>query len=197
MRRQTRTENGKHARRWGTSAAAGCLVFLLLAAVLGVSGREAGIGADLPVGDLWDPSWLERDWWDPGTADPARQKRLARHRQFLRSGLPADYADRHNPLSPSQVVLFEGGALYTAHCLECHGGAGMGDGESGLAVSPSPALLAFMIQTPSAVDGYLLWAISEGGAPFGTDMPSYKDRLSETEIWKVILYMRAGFPRLR
>jgi len=73
----------------------------------------------------------------------------------------------------------------------------MGDGESGLAVSPLPALLAFMIQTPSAVDGYLLWAISEGGAPFGTDMPSYKGRLSEAEIRKIIHYMRTGFPRLR
>lgn len=72
---------------------------------------------------------------------------------------------------------------------------GMGDGDKGLAVNPSPALLAFMIQTPMAVDEYLMRSISEGGALFGTDMPAFKDRLSAAQIWKIIVYMRAGVPR--
>lgn len=70
----------------------------------------------------------------------------------------------------------------------------MGDGDAALAVNPSPALLAFMIQTPLGVDEYLMWSVSEGGALFGSDMPAYKDRLSMVEIWKIIAYMRAGFP---
>ena len=45
-------------------------------------------------------------------------------------------------------------------------------------------------------DEYLLWAISEGGAPFGTDMPAFKDALSRDEIWQIIAYMRAGFPKV-
>jgi mono/diheme cytochrome c family protein len=45
-----------------------------------------------------------------------------------------------------------------------------------------------------AVDEYLLWTISEGGKPFDTDMPAFKDVLTPEEIWQVIAFMRAGFP---
>ena len=70
----------------------------------------------------------------------------------------------------------------------------MGGGDPGRAVSPSPALLAYMVQRPIAVDEYLLWAISDGGKQFETEMPSFKNKLSREEIWRVIAYMRAGFP---
>ena len=71
------------------------------------------------------------------------------------------------------------------HCLESI--------DAALAVNPSPALLAFMIQTPLGVDEYLMWSVSEGGALFGSDMPACKDRLSIAEIWKIIADMRWGF----
>ncbi len=51
-----------------------------------------------------------------------------------------------------------------------------------------------MIRMPMAVDEYLLWTISEGGKPFETDMPAFKDVLTPEEIWQVIAFMRAGFP---
>ena len=70
----------------------------------------------------------------------------------------------------------------------------MGHGDAGQALYPSPALLADLIRMPQAVDEYLLWAISEGGAPFGTKMPAFKDQLTREQIWQVITYMRAGFP---
>ena len=56
------------------------------------------------------------------------------------------------------------------------------------------ALLAFMITRPISVDEYLLWAISDGGKQFDTAMPAYKDKLSRDEIWRLIAYMRKGFP---
>ncbi len=61
-------------------------------------------------------------------------------------------------------------------------------------LSPSPALLAYMIRRPIAVDEYLLWTISEGGAQFGSKMPAFKDKLGRDDIWRVVAYMRAGFP---
>jgi hypothetical protein len=64
----------------------------------------------------------------------------------------------------------------------------------GKALSPSPALLAYMITKPIAVDEYLLWSISEGGKQFGSAMPSFKETLPREDIWKIITYMRAGFP---
>ena len=59
---------------------------------------------------------------------------------------------------------------------------------------PSPALLSYMINRPISADEYLLWAIADGGEQFQTSMPAYKDKLSREDIWKVIAYMRAGFP---
>jgi mono/diheme cytochrome c family protein len=42
-----------------------------------------------------------------------------------------------------------------------------------------------------ASDGYLMWAISEGGAELGTAMPAFKNSLSENQRWKVIRYLEA------
>ena len=71
---------------------------------------------------------------------------------------------------------------------------GLGDGEGAGDLTPSPALLAYLVQQPIAIDQYLLWSISEGGKDFGTAMPAWKDTLSEDQIWKIIAYLRAGFP---
>ena len=51
-----------------------------------------------------------------------------------------------------------------------------------------------MIQRPIAVDEYLLWSIAEGGKQFETEMPAFKEILSRDDIWKIIAYMRTGFP---
>ena len=99
-----------------------------------------------------------------------------------------------NPLDAGKGVLDEGAKLYSQSCASCHGSNGMGNGEAGKDLNPSPALLAYMIQMPMAVDEYMMWTISEGGVAFGTDMPAFKGKLSQNEVWKVITFMRAGFP---
>jgi mono/diheme cytochrome c family protein len=90
----------------------------------------------------------------------------------------------------------EGSMLYQKHCAVCHGAEGMGDGEAGKSLNPSPALLAYLVQRPQSVDEYLVWTISDGGKAFGTAMPAFKGTLAEEEIWKIITFMRAGFPPL-
>ncbi len=63
-----------------------------------------------------------------------------------------------------------------------------------MSLTPSPALLAYLVQQPIAVDQYLLWTISEGGQAFGTAMPAFKKVLSQDEIWEIVAYLRAGLP---
>ena len=70
------------------------------------------------------------------------------------------------------------------------------DGEAAKDLHPSPALLAYMIQMPMSVDEYLMWTVSEGGKAFETAMPGFKSTLSAEEIWKIVAYMRAGFPAI-
>lgn len=91
-------------------------------------------------------------------------------------------------------MIGDGFTLYTTNCASCNGETGMGDGEAANALNPSPALLAYLIQMPMAVDEYMLWSISEGGKAFGTDMPAFMDVLTRDEMWKIVTYTRAGFP---
>ena len=99
-------------------------------------------------------------------------------------------------LAGAHAALAEGGPLYKDYCLSCHGETGLGNGNLAYALTPSPALLAYMVQQPIAVDHYLLWSIAEGGEQFGSSMPAFKDRLSREQIFQIIAYLRAGFPAL-
>jgi mono/diheme cytochrome c family protein len=144
--------------------------------------------------DMWNPGWMQRRMWDPRHMGPMQQQRMLRHWTFMHQGVPAEYRGQTSTVPPTEATVSEGAALYAENCASCHGATGLGDGEAGRALNPSPALLAYMISMPMAVDEYLLWTISEGGKPFGTAMPTFKDTLTKEQIWKVIAFMRAGFP---
>lgn len=147
-----------------------------------------------PAFDYWQPEWMMRELWGPDRMSKGMRVRMQRHQTFMDKGAPAEYAGQHAMIPPTPSTLDEGRDLYVKHCTSCHGGDGMGDGNAANALSPSPALLAFMIRRPIAVDEYLLWSIAEGGAAFGSEMPAFKDKLQRDEIWKIVTYMRAGFP---
>jgi len=146
--------------------------------------------------DRWDPDWTGRDRWEPDMIDPAHRQRMGRHRTFMNVGVPSKYRGQLNPLATTRSVVKEGSMLYQQQCAVCHGAEGMGDGEAANSLNPSPALLAYMVQRPQSVDEYLMWTVSEGGKAFGTPMPAFKDMLSEEDIWKIVTFMRAGFPPL-
>lgn len=174
-------------------------------AVLVHSGTAPAQQPEGPAGrDLWSPANPDLGpdagsggaWRRMEPTAPWRNQRVRRHRKFTLDGAPDDYQGRTNPLKPSQANLRAGGAIYAGRCAGCHGARGSGDGEDGKGLSPSPALLARLIRRPVLVDEYLLWTIADGGAALGTDMPAFKHDLTERQIWRVILYMRAGFPSL-
>lgn len=145
--------------------------------------------------DQWNPGRMLHDQWRPQQMGPMQRQRMVRHWTYMNEGVPTAYRGLRSTVSATAGNVSEGRTLYEANCAECHGAVGMGDGEAGRSLSPSPALLSHMVRTPMAVDEYLMWSISEGGVPFGTDMPAFKDKLSEDEIWKIIVFMRAGFPQ--
>lgn len=146
------------------------------------------------INDRWNPWWTDHGMWGPGMITPGQRQRMTRHWSFMNTGLPKEYYGATNPLLPTSEVKEQGNLLYRQNCLKCHGAQGMGDGDIAHSLNPSPALLAHLIQMPMTVDGYLLWSISEGGDQFGTGMPAFKDKLPREVIWKIITFMRAGFP---
>jgi mono/diheme cytochrome c family protein len=119
-----------------------------------------------------------------GMMGPARGMMIGHH-----SSVPDTFAGMVNPVLPDDGSLARGGKIYTAHCANCHGDFGNGDGPGGTNLDPRPAPIAHTSQMMS--DGYLFWRITEGGIPFETGMVPYKDILDETARWDVINFVRA------
>lgn len=134
--------------------------------------------------------------WSVQNFGPEQQQRMLRFSTFVNQSIPENYLTAENDVGYTVRAISQGGPLYWAHCQKCHGDTGLGNGDLAYALTPSPALLAYMVQQPIAVDQYLLWSISEGGKQFGTAMPSFKSTLSEEQIWQVVAYLRAGFPAI-
>jgi mono/diheme cytochrome c family protein len=109
-------------------------------------------------------------------------------------GVQPEYQGATSTVGSAKEVIEAGAKLYAEKCASCHGKQGLGDGDAPRSLLPSPALLAYMIQRPVAVDEYLLWSIAEGGGQFQTEMPAFKGVLAREDTWKIIAYMRAGFP---
>ncbi len=178
------------------SSYAACWMASLSLAVglLLVSNAAIAQSSDSAQQDMWNPAWMQRDRWSQEEMSAGMRQRMARHWAFMHEGVPAAYAGARNPFAPDPGIVAEGRELYQANCAVCHGPQGMGDGDTARALNPSPALLAYMIQVPITVDEYMLWAVSEGGAGFDTAMPAFRDSLTRDEIWKIVTFMRMGFP---
>jgi mono/diheme cytochrome c family protein len=173
----------------------------VLAAVLGATAVLAGAAvattkdeAPFARHDPWMPEWMMREPGGTGPMSPTMTARMLRHAEFLNFGVPKAYQDAKSPSDYDIKTIETGRALYFKNCAACHGPDGLGDGDAGQSLSPAPAVLAYMITQPVAVDRYLMWTISDGGAQFGSEMPNFKDKLTQEEIWQIIAFMRAGFP---
>jgi mono/diheme cytochrome c family protein len=102
------------------------------------------------------------------------------------SDIPAEYAEKTNPLADSSDAIAEGKSVFESTCSACHGDIGLGDGPAAASLTPPPASLVELNKT--AADDYLLWRISEGKE--GTAMVGWKTSLSEDQLWQVISYIR-------
>jgi|SRR5215472_8575312 len=96
---------------------------------------------------------------------------------------PATAATKKNPVAGSQTSVGEGKKLYTKHCASCHGPSGDGDGSAAADLGIHPAKLS---ESGSQSDGALFWKITTGKKP----MPGYGAKLSETDRWNLINYLR-------
>lgn len=115
---------------------------------------------------------------------------MSMHGWAMTQGVTGEYAGQRNSLSDDPRVVAEGKTLYLANCAACHGESGAGDGPAAAGISPPPADLRSVVQRPMSGDGYLMWAISDGGAAMGSAMPAFKDTLSETDRWRIIRFLR-------
>jgi mono/diheme cytochrome c family protein len=96
---------------------------------------------------------------------------------------PATAVAKKNPVAASQTSIAGGQKIYTKHCASCHGSSGNGDGSAAADLGIHPAKLS---ESASESDGALFWKITSGKKP----MPGYGRKLSESDRWNVINYIR-------
>jgi hypothetical protein len=127
----------------------------------------------------------------PTTAGPSAEHPTVRLLHVREKGIIKEYTGLSNPLDATGENIKKGGEIFRTRCSMCHGEKGFGDVPAGRLLMPPASNIAVMAGLPEASDAYLFWTISEGGMKLRTQMPSFKGTLSEEDIWRVILYVRA------
>ena len=98
---------------------------------------------------------------------------------------PAPSAAKRNPISATQDSIGAGQKIYSKTCAMCHGKTGDADGPAVIELNIHPAKLSDpKLATES--DGSLFWKITTGKKP----MPAYGKRISETDRWNLVNYIR-------
>jgi putative copper resistance protein D len=92
-----------------------------------------------------------------------------------------------NPVPDDAAAVDTGRATFQANCAICHGSRALGDGPQAFVLNPRPVNL--QVHVPQHAAGELFYWISEGVA--GTQMPSWKDKLTEEQRWQVIRFLQA------
>lgn len=98
---------------------------------------------------------------------------------------PAADAQKKNPVAATESSLAAGRKIYSKTCAMCHGKTGDADGPAVIELNIHPAKLSDpKLATES--EGSLFWKVTTGKKP----MPAYGKRLSETDRWNLVNYIR-------
>lgn len=92
-----------------------------------------------------------------------------------------------NPIPSDESSVAEGRKTYSRHCASCHGPSGKGDGSMALA-GGTPSNLTDETWDHGSSDGEIFVVIRDG---VSSDMESYKDKLTEKQMWQLVNYIRS------
>ena len=110
--------------------------------------------------------------------------------QAPKGGNP-EAAKLKNPVEKTPESIAAGRKVYQRLCIRCHGQEGKGDGGAAGAVPPSD--LTDSTWDHGSSDGEIFTTIHDGTS---ADMEGYAQRISDTDIWNVVNYIRTlGAPK--
>jgi mono/diheme cytochrome c family protein len=101
----------------------------------------------------------------------------------------AEAAKMKNPVASSPESIKTGQAAFQKNCRFCHGADAKGDGP----MAPEgthPSNLTDAKWDRGSSDGEIFAVIRDGAGP-KFDMKGYKSKMTETEIWNVVNYIRS------
>jgi mono/diheme cytochrome c family protein len=101
---------------------------------------------------------------------------------------PAAAAPLKNPIPSDVKSVAIGKLLFAKQCSQCHGAIGKGDGKSGALLKPRPADMTDDSWLHGGSDADI-FATIRNGVP-QTGMRGFKGRLTETETWNIINFLR-------
>lgn len=89
-----------------------------------------------------------------------------------------------------------GGIIYIQNCVYCHGDNLDGKGHFAAGFNPPPANFEDPGTIAMLQEAFLFWRIAKGGpglpkesTPWSSVMPAWEDKLTEEQIWQVIMYL--------
>lgn len=109
------------------------------------------------------------------------------------------YEKLENPFRKADAQTLEkhiadGRILYQTYCRPCHGTKADGKGPIARGFRLKPANFRDPGTIATVVESYAFWRIKEGGialpseaSPWDSAMPSWKDELTDEQIWKILL----------
>jgi mono/diheme cytochrome c family protein len=103
-----------------------------------------------------------------------------------RGGNP-EAAKIRNPVASTPESIASGRRTYSRLCSRCHGPEGKGDG-GGAGAGGQPADLTDTTWDFGSSDGEIFAVIHDGTS---ADMESYAERVSDTEIWNLVNFIRS------
>lgn len=93
-------------------------------------------------------------------------------------------------------LVSQGGEVYFKNCFFCHGAKMDGAGHFAKALNPAPLPFKGNDTIAQLGESYVFWRVVKGGAglpqeshPHASSMPAWEERLTEDEVWKVILFI--------
>lgn len=99
--------------------------------------------------------------------------------------VPANFKSMANPVAKGDASNKAGKTIYDKTCASCHGKAGLGDGVKARALKTFPGDFS-KAEYQDQTDGDHFYKTKTGRG----EMPKYEGKLSDTDIWNVVNYMR-------
>ena len=100
--------------------------------------------------------------------------------------VPANFKSMANPVAKGDASTKAGKALYDKTCASCHGKTGLGDGVKARALKTFPGDFS-KAEFQGQTDGDQFYKTKTGRG----EMPKYEGKLSDTDIWNIVNYMRS------
>lgn len=109
------------------------------------------------------------------------------------TGRNSDPKTLKNPVPSSAASIESGQATFQRFCTRCHGPEGKGDGPQAPEGS-HPANLTDAKWDHGGTDGEIFTTIHDGVPP-NYDMDSYEGKVTDTDIWNLVNYLRSIGPK--